>query len=101
MSKVFTYSRPGNIEIRRKEYAAAAVEINNLILPATYPDTQFDFGRDGFVILDPKTRQAVQTNGTREKADLHCGWCNDHEIRCGRQAIYEVQPLVRPVFQNA
>ncbi|WP_186214523.1 hypothetical protein [Burkholderia gladioli] len=101
MSKVFTYSRPGNIAIRRKEYAAAAAEINNLIVPPSYPDSQFDFGRDGFVILDPKTRKAVQTNGTRAQADLHCRWCNDHEIRCGRTAIYEVQPLVRPVFENA
>ncbi|HDR9103400.1 TPA: hypothetical protein QDB04_000120 [Burkholderia vietnamiensis] len=98
MSQTYQYSKPGNVALWKMEYDAAAAEVNNLVLPKSYPDTQFSFSNDGFVIVDPATRRAVQTNFSKNQADQHCRWCNEHEARCGRPEIYAVEPLVRPVF---
>jgi hypothetical protein len=100
MSKTYRYTKPGNVAIWKKEYHAAAAEINNLVLPTSYPDTQFSFSNDGFVIVNPETRKAVQTNSSQAQADQHCRWCNEHEALCGRPEIYVVEPLVRPVFED-
>jgi hypothetical protein len=100
MSKTYRYTKPGNVALWKKEYDAAAVEVNNLILPDRYPNSQFQFSSDGFIIVDPATRKAVQTDSTKDRADRNCRICNEHEVRNGRPQRYLVEPLIRPEFEN-
>lgn len=51
-----------------------------------------------FVVLNSENGEPLQTDPTRARAELSAQWCNEHELRCGRRAVYVVRELYAPML---
>ncbi len=46
-----------------------------------------------WIVVNTVTGEPLQTDASQARAVQSAQWCNDHEIRCGRAAVYAVEEL--------
>lgn len=49
-----------------------------------------------FLVINTVTGEPLQSDATLARAEMSAQWCNDHEIRCKRAAVYAAATLDQP-----
>ncbi len=64
------------IEARQKAKIPSAFSLNDL-----------------YIVLNTATGEPLESHPTLARAAQAAGWCNDHEVKCGRAGVYDVEKV--------